>query len=68
MLLFCDDSLVLQPLCGNVGKLDWNHPMIRLCFRDIFYTLKQEMVRNDNEEMVWKEEDAMDRQRFVGYG
>lgn len=46
------DSLVLLSFFSNVEKFDTKHPMNGLHFRDIYGTLKQEVMRTENEEMV----------------
>lgn len=38
-----------------------------LSFGPIYDTLKPEVLRNENKEMVWKEKDSAGEQSFVGY-
>lgn len=62
---FC--SLVLHPCCGINENLDGKHFMNGSSFGDINDILNRDVMRIENKETVWREEDAADEQQFFGY-
>lgn len=66
IVLLGANSLVLRPHSSKLRNLDRNRSMNDLHLEAIYNTLKRELRRNENKEMVRKEDNAMGRQAFVG--
>lgn len=66
VLLSGGKGMVLRTHCSNNEDLDRNHPENCSYFRLIYDRLKLAVMINENEEIVWKKQDAVDRRLFVG--
>lgn len=61
------DSLNLRPGWGSVENLERRNPMNGLCSGHIYDTPNEEVIRDKNKDMNWKESDAVDGQSFIAY-
>lgn len=53
------DSLVRQQRFGNFENLDGNNAIKYLYFGAICNTLEQDIMKNENKEMIWKDRQAV---------